>query len=220
MNFAMFEDGGKSMVVEAANFQADARWLEVGIFVIFVLVLAWGVSGLLCLAAEILFEGSARARKYRAGIEMRAILITRFKKRRTDLLAVMDQRTEAVNEIQGQRGSLIKRLNKIRATRDQLVRQIGESVVGKNCYNFVVANRYVLSYIAKGQQHPLLDESWKSGQLVEVWAKSLMDARVTVVDRYPATLGYFVEKLEARAKDDDEEVGTNSKKPTRPKPKE
>ncbi len=211
VNFAMLEDGGKSMVVEGANFQADARWLEIGIFVVFVAVLAWAVSGLFSLAVEVVLEGSGRARKYRAAIDMRATLISRFKKRRGVLLSVVDQRNDEVNAIQGQRAALIKRLNKLRSAKDQLVRQIGENTTGSHRYNFVVANRYVLSYVAKGQQHPLLDESWKHGQLVEVWAKSLMDARITVVDRYPATLGYFVEKLEGKSKNGEEEDGESNK---------
>ncbi len=86
------------------------------------------------------------------------------------------------------------------------MRQIGENTVGTNCYNFLVANRYVLSHVAKGQKHPLLDESWKNGQLVEVWAKSLIDARIAVVDRFPATFGFFVEKLAVKGKDGEERL--------------
>ena len=204
MDFAMFEDGGKSMVVSGATFQADARGLEIGIFVLFVAVLAWAVSGLFSMGLEMVFENSGRARKFRAAIDKRAAFIPRFKKRRDYLHQLVDQRNEGVNTLQTQRATLTKKLNKLRVSRDQLVRQIGENTVGTNCYNFLVANRYVLSYVAKGQQHPLLDESWKNGQLVEVWSKSLMDARIAVVERYPATFGFFVEKLAVKGQESED----------------
>jgi hypothetical protein len=73
--------------------------------------------------------------------------------------------------------------------------RIGSDLVGTRCYTFSVSNRYVTEYVSKGQKHPLLDDSWKSGQLVEVWSKSLMDARIVIADRYPATAGYVVEML-------------------------
>ncbi len=202
----MFEEGGKSIVVQGATFQADARWLEISIFIVFVLVLAWGVSGLFSMGLEMMLENSGRARAFRAAIEKRAALIPRFKKRRDYLRQIVDQRTEGANTLQTQRASLTKKLNKIRSSNDQLVRQIGENTVGTNCYNFLVANRYVLSHVAKGQKHPLLDESWKNGQLVEVWAKSLIDARIAVVDRFPATFGFFVEKLAVKGKDGEERL--------------
>ncbi len=58
----MFEEGGKSIVVQGATFQADARWLEISIFIVFVLVLAWGVSGLFSMGLEMMLENSGRAR--------------------------------------------------------------------------------------------------------------------------------------------------------------
>ncbi|MEI6557336.1 MAG: hypothetical protein WCO00_02935 [Rhodospirillaceae bacterium] len=207
MDFAMLEGEGKSMLVSGATFQADARGLELVLFLAFILLLAWGVSSLFTMGIQVMVENSGRARKFRDAIERRAAFIPKFKRRRDFLLQVVDQRNEASNSLQTQRANLRKKHNKILAARDQLVRQIGENTVGTNCYNFLVANRYVLSYVAKGQQHPLLDESWKNGQLVEVWARSLMEARIAVVERFPATFGFFVEKLGLKDRDEDPEGG-------------
>ena len=204
MELALFEEGGKSIVVSGATFQADARWLEMGIFSVFILILAWAVSGLFSMGLEVIFESSGKARKFRDAIEKRAALIPRFKKRRDHLFQIVDQRNEGANTLQAQRAKLTKKFNKAKTARDQLVRQIGENTTGTNCYNFLVANRYVLQYAAKAQQHPLLDESWKNGQLVEVWSKSLMDARIAVVDRYPATFGFFVEKLAVKGMEEED----------------
>ncbi len=212
MDFAALDDSGKSLVVSGSTLQADARGLEIGIFIVFVVVLAWGVSGLFGMGLEMLFENSGRARRFREAIEKRAAFIPRFKKRREYLVQIVDQRNEGANTLQTRRATLNKKLNKLNTARDQLVRQIGESTTGTNCYNFLVANRYVLQYVAKGQQHPLLDESWKNGQLVEVWSKSLMDARIAVVERYPATFGFYVEKLAVKGQEDDDDSGVASKR--------
>ena len=216
MDFAALEEGGKSMVVSGATFQADARGLEMGIFILFVMVLAWGVSGLFGMGLEVLLQNSGRARKFRDIIERRAVFIPRFKKRRDYLARVVDQRNENANTLQAERSKLNMKLTKLKSAKDQLVRQIGENTVGTNCYNFLVANRYVLQYVAKGQQHPLLDESWKNGQLVEVWSKSLMDARLAVVERYPATFGFFVEKLAVKGQEPDDE-GAAAAPPPKPR---
>ena len=211
MEFAGLEDGGKSMVVAGASFQADARGLEMGLFALFVLFLAWVVSGLLAMGLQMLFENSGRVRLIREAIERRAVFLPRFKRRREQLLQAVDQRNEGVNALQTQRAKLTKQLNKIKGAENQLVRQINENTIGTNCYQFLVANRYVLQYVAKGQQHPLLDESWKGGQVVEVWAKSLIDARIAVVERYPATFGFFVEKLAVKGQEEEGDAPAGGK---------
>ena len=195
MEFALLEEGGKSLVVTGTAFQADARGIEIVIFGAFVLLLAWAVSGLLSMALEILIENSGPTRKLHVAIDRRASFIPRFKRRCEHLMKAVEQRNETVTNIQNQRSILVRKINKIRATKDQLVRQIEEQTAKTSCHSFLVSNRYVLAYFNKGQKHPLLDESWKNGQLVEVWAKSLIDARIMVAERYPATTGYIVEKL-------------------------
>ena len=57
MDFAALDDSGKSLVVSGSTLQADARGLEIGIFIVFVVVLAWGVSGLFGMGLEMLFGG-------------------------------------------------------------------------------------------------------------------------------------------------------------------
>ena len=211
MEFAGLEEGGKSLVVSGANLQADARGLEMGIFALFILFLAWMVSGLMAMGLQMLFENSGRARGLREAIERRAVFLPRFKRRRENLLQLIDQRNEGVNALQTQRVKLTKQLNKVKSAENQLVRQINENTVGTNCYQFLVANRYVLQHVSKGQQHPLLDESWKGGQVVEVWSKSLIDARIAVVDRYPATFGFFVEKLAVKGQEDEGDAPSGAK---------
>ena len=147
------------------------------------------------MALELLLANSGPIRWLQTAINKRASLIPRFKRRCEHMLKVVEQRQEVVENVQNQRSALVKRINKIRGEKDQLVRQIGEDTASTSCHSFLVSNRYVLAYFNKGQKHPLLDVSWKNGQLVEVWAKSLIDARIMVAERYPATTGYIVEKF-------------------------
>ncbi|MEI6557899.1 MAG: hypothetical protein WCO00_05775 [Rhodospirillaceae bacterium] len=183
--------------------QSDARGLETIFFIVLAiaasLLVAWIASAIIGTALELLVSGSARMRKLALDSRKRASLIPRLKRRRDGLRQLIDQQRDAVNAAQNQRATLIKTLKKIQSSGDELVRVIGNDIIDHRCYTFIVGNRYVLSYLSKGQPHPLLDESWKSGQRVEVWASSLMSARVAVTERYPTTFGYFVDRLEAKA---------------------
>ena len=201
MDFAMVEENGKSIVVANATFQADARGLETGIFALFFIILLWVVSGLFSLGVAALVESSGPLGELRDAVERRAAFIPRFKRRRDFLVKMVTERNEYANTMQTHRATLKKKLNKLRTAQDLMVRQVGESTVGAVCHTFVVVNRYVVSYAARGVQHPLLDDSWKSGQLVEAWSRSPGDAFAAVVDRYPTNLGFQVQKLEETGKD-------------------
>ncbi|MEI8396077.1 MAG: hypothetical protein WCF85_15170 [Rhodospirillaceae bacterium] len=199
MEYAFLDEigNGKSVIVSGNFLTADARMLEMIMMGAAMVLLAWGASVIFVHAFDLMLQNSGRAKRMRAAVARRAKLIPRFNARREVLVGQVDAANEKVKERNGVRVALKRKLNKIIAAKDMLVRQVGEPTNGLNCYSFVVANKYVLSYSTKGQKHPLLDESWKNGQLVEVWARSVLDARVAVVERFPATLGYFVDKASA-----------------------
>ena len=210
MDFAMVGEDGKSIVVSNATFQADARGLEIGIFALFFTILLWVVSGVLSLGVAVLVESSGPMGALRDAVERRAAFLPRFKRRRDFLIKIVTERNEYANTLQTHRASLKKKLNKLRTAQDQKVRQVGENTIGAVCYTFVVVNRYVVSAVARGQTHPLLDSSWKGGQLVEAWSRSPEDAHAAVLDRYPANLGFQVQKLEENDKDGGGDTAVNA----------
>jgi len=199
MDYAFLDDlsTGKSMVVSGNFLEADARLIELAIVTLFVIALAWGASSLFALALDVLLANARGPRQLRDALNRRGPLVPRFSKRRQGLLDTVNKLNDQLEEVQFNRANLQRKLKKLVSAKDQVVRQIGESTEGMSCHSFTVVNRYVLAYATKGQQHPQLDESWKSGQLVEVWAPSALEAHVAVVERYPSTFGFVVGKAGA-----------------------
>jgi len=197
MNTTFFDSftSGKSLVVGGAFFESDARWVELAILGVFVLVVAWVAASLFALALEYLIANARRFRMLKDAIDRRTPLVSRFKRRFEKLVEKVNVLNDQVEEVQAARVSQLRKLKKLNSACDQLVRQIGENIDGTSCFNFSVSNRYVLAYATKGQSHPLLDESWKSGQLVEVWAPTAAEASLAVMERYPCNVGFVIGKV-------------------------
>ena len=194
MGYPFLSDGGggHSFIVSGAFFESDARSIELVIVALCALFAAWAAATFIAMAISYAMKNVGTPRKLRDKIERRSPLISRLKNRRDYLIQQAETANDHVKNLQKARSNFKQKVSKLANAKDILVRQSGEDLVGTNCYNFVVANRYVLNYAAKGQKHPLLDDSWKIGQLVEVWASSMLEARVAIVERYPATQGFFV----------------------------
>ena len=182
----MSDDGSKSLIVSGDALQSDSRGIELVIFTAMAIGASWFLSEVLCIVIAKIAANSKRAGRYRDTINRYAATLNKFKRRRESLLQVVDQKTEGANTLTRQRDNLTMKLNKLNKSSNYFVREIGREAEGLSCYTFSVSNTYVIEYVAKGQKHPLLDDSWKSGQLVEVWASALMDARILIADRYSA----------------------------------
>ncbi|NYZ15932.1 hypothetical protein HL658_25610 [Azospirillum sp. RWY-5-1] len=77
---------------------------------------------------------------------------------------------------------------------EQLIRQIGEEVEGAPCWVAHVINRYVGT--GNVPRSPILiDRSWSQPQIIEVWVRSMQDARAEVERRYPPSFGFHVQRL-------------------------
>ena len=196
----MIEDNGKSLIVSGSDLRADARWIEICIFTVFALIIIWSASSLVCMAIDAIVHNTSKIKLLRSELQKRKLLIPRQKKRHDHLKHTISSRNDGLQTVQSERIKLVARLNKIKHTSDHFIREIGEANGANKCYDFIVSNRYVLQYVSKGQQHPLLDGSWSSGQLVNVWAASLLDARVMIAGRYPVSFGYVIEKLKVKRK--------------------
>ena len=193
----MSDVGGKSLIVSGETLQSDVRGIELVIILLVSIGIAWFFAEVLSMLVARVAAKSGRARRYVEALNLRAEMIPGFKKRREKLRKVVEQRNDGASTLESRRNILSGKLKKINTTSDYFVREIGANVDGSRCYTFSVSNRYVHDCVVKGQKHPLLDESWKSGQLVEVWSKSLMDARVVIAERYSASMGYVVENIKS-----------------------
>ena len=191
----MVEGSGRSLFVSGTALNADVRWFEVALVAIFVIAVAWLLSMLLASGIESLIEQAHKPRMLAREIRIRHDFLTKISKRREKLLAIFRTKDGEVNTIKQVKGIVQQKIRKLKQSSDQLVRQLGEENDDNRRYRFVVANRYVADYVAKGQKHPMLDDAWQRGQLVEVFARSLIEARVAISERYSASLGYFAEEI-------------------------
>ncbi len=188
-----FGSGGKSIVVSGASFASDARMIELVIMGLVILAMAWAAATSFGVAFEYMVENSGRQRGLRAKISRLGKVIPRFKQRYDVSLEKSLSAKDYVSSLRSKCGSLRNKHTKLVTATDRLVRQIGEDAGANRCYLFLVTNRSVLSYAARGVKHPLLDDSWKVGQMIEVWASTMAEARVAVLERYPVTLGFAVD---------------------------
>ncbi len=75
---------------------------------------------------------------------------------------------------------------------DRVLRSLGQEIKGAQAYVALVLNKYVKS--GGGGKSPV-DPVWATAQEVEVWAKSIAEARGELDRRYPDAQGFKVTSL-------------------------
>ena len=71
----------------------------------------------------------------------------------------------------------------------RVLRMVGQEIKGAQPFLALVVNKYVK---AEGRNKTAVDPAWASPQEVEVWAKSLGDARVELERGYPESQGFKI----------------------------
>ncbi|MBP2301730.1 hypothetical protein [Azospirillum picis] len=167
------------------------------------LITAFGLSGLAFGIGKIAVVLGERAIERRHGAEgvrntivRRAKMETRFESRRSERIAELKELDGAVEDVLRRRKMLEKQIEDSRQSGERLVRLIGEEVQGSPCYIVMVVNRYVGNGTFQQSQHALIDASWSQPQTVEVWARSMAEARAEIERRYPPAFGYAVTRMQ------------------------
>lgn len=158
--------------------------------------LGMGIGRIALMVGERMIEnrhGGAGIRDTMAG---RAKLESRFEIRRTEREAALARAKAAVEEAVQRRATLERRMKAARQAGETLVRQIGEEVAGTPCWLAMVANKYVGTADFQQAQHAFIDRSWAQPQIVEVWARSMAEARGEIERRYPPAFGYVVTRMQ------------------------
>lgn len=75
---------------------------------------------------------------------------------------------------------------------ERVLRSIGQEVKGAQAFLALVLNKYVK---AGGTSQSAIDPAWATAQEVEVWAKSLAEARGELDRRYPDSQGFKITSL-------------------------
>lgn len=169
----------------------------------YALIIAFGLSGvgfligmLTVAIGERAIERRHRAEGVRATIARRAKMETRLEARRTDRMQELKELDGAVEDVLRHRKAMERQIDGMRQSGGSLIRLIGEEVRGRPCYVAMIVNKYVGTTGHQQNQNALIDRSWAQPQVVEVWARSMAEARTEIERRYPASCGYVVTRMQ------------------------
>lgn len=167
------------------------------------LITAFGLAGLGFAIAKLVVVFGERAIEKRHGtsgvrdaIVRRAKLETKLEARRSDRMAELKEADGAVEDILRRRKILERQMKDSQMAGERLVRLIGEEVKGMPCYIAMVVNKYVGTANFQQKPHAYIDPHWSQPQTVEVWAKSMADARAEVERRFPPAFGYAITRMQ------------------------
>ncbi len=158
--------------------------------------LAFGIGKLVVVFGERAIERRHGMSGVRDVIARRAKMETRFEARRTDRVGELKEAKAAVEEAMQRRTLLERRLKDSQRVGEQVVRLIGEEVAGRPCYLALVVNKYVGTANFQQSQHAFIDSGWAQPQSIEVWAKSMAEARAEIERRYPPAFGYAITRMQ------------------------
>lgn len=127
----------------------------------------------------------AECAKLEAGLE----------KRRLDRARELREADAASSDAARRRSQLERRLTDAVSAGEALIRVIGEEVKDTPCFHAEVVNKYVGSATFEQKQHAYIDPSWAAPQVLEIWARSVAEARSEIERRYPPAFGYHISRL-------------------------
>lgn len=166
-----------------------------------VLLFALGLSGVAFGIGKVVVHFGERSIERKHGIVgMRDLLVRRarleqaLEARRTQRVGDLKKAETALQEVARRRQRLDRQWTDARAAGDRQIRLIGEEVEGTPCYVAMVVNKYVGS--GNTPRGPMLiDRTWVQPQTIEVWTRSLAEARAEVERRYPPAFGFNISRL-------------------------
>lgn len=132
----------------------------------------------------------------------RAKLEQGLEARRAKRLEEIRKLDSEVKEIFIRRQRLERELVDAKAASERLVRLIGEEVEGTPSFVAKVINKYVGVGPAQMRGPILVDRSWAQPQEMEVWARSVAEARSEIERRYPPAFGFHITRLNERGTQD------------------
>lgn len=93
------------------------------------------------------------------------------------------------------RKQLERRMADAQSFGEAMVRIIGDEVKEAPCFYAEVVNRYVGQATFEQREHAYVDSSWAQPQIMEIWARSIAEARAEIERRYPPAFGYHISRL-------------------------
>lgn len=157
---------------------------------------AFGVAKLVVVIGERMIEKRRGTGGAREAIARRAKLETGLEARKGERAAELRTVEGEIQGLMRRRQALEQQAKDAQRAGDQIVRLVGEEAAGTPCYIAQVLNKYVGSAAYQQKQHAFIDSSWAQPQTVEVWARSMPEARAEIERRYPPAFGFVVVRLQ------------------------
>ncbi len=168
------------------------RFIEAVLLCAFFSAAAYVTGRILGAAAVSMIEKNADIDSLRLAVARRSGIERNLAARVGERRKVMVNLDRSIKDLVHQRNILEQKATDALEMPDRVLRTIGEPVKGMQYYLGLVFNKYVSSAgISKGA----IDESWATAQEVEIWAKTLGDARVELEKRYQESQGFKITSL-------------------------
>ena len=136
-------------------------------------------------------QKSSGADALKALIDSRSELERKFAHRIGELRRAMALVDRDLKVLGGQRQRVEAELSHAESCPDRIVRVVGQEVKGNRLHVALVINKYAKS----GGGKALTDPAWATAQEIEVWAKTLAEARSELDRTYPESQGFKVTNL-------------------------
>lgn len=158
--------------------------------------MGFGIAKLVVVLGERMIEKRHGTGGVREVIARRAKLESGLEARKGDRAAELRKIEAEIADLMKRRQNLERQIKDSQRAGDQLVRLIGEENAGTPCYIAQLVNKYVGTGSHQQSQHAIIDPSWAQPQTVEVWARSMPDARAEIERRYPPAFGFVVVRMQ------------------------
>lgn len=158
--------------------------------------MGFGIAKLVVVLGERMIEKRHGTGGVREVIARRAKLESGLEARKGERAAELRKIESDVHDLTKRRQNLERQIKDAQRAGDHIVRLIGEETTGTPCYIAQVVNKYVGTAAHQQKQHAFIDSTWAQPQTVEVWARSMPDARAEIERRYPPAFGFVVVRMQ------------------------
>lgn len=166
------------------------------------LFVALGLSGAAFLIGRVVVYLGEKSLEKKFGVDGFRERLVACAKLETQLDARSAERAKALKEADNiasdavkRRKQLERRMADAQSYGEALVRIIGDEVKDAPCFYAEVVNKYVGQATFEQREHAYVDSSWAQPQVMEIWARSIAEARAEIERRYPPAFGYQISRL-------------------------
>lgn len=187
--------------MNAAGFIARKAPIMAG-FDVQALFVALGLSGAAFLIGRVVVYLGEKTLEKKFGVDGFRERLVACAKLESQLDARSAERAKALKEADNIASDAVKKRKQIerrmadaQSYGEALVRIIGDEVKDAPCFYAEVVNRYVGQAAFEQREHAYVDSSWAQPQIMEIWARSIAEARAEIERRYPPAFGYHISRL-------------------------